>query len=51
MLTAMGIPAETAQTALRFTFEADVTDEELERAADELIAAVSGWVPDAVALQ
>ena len=45
VLTAMGIPSETAQTALRFTFEADVTDEELERAADELIAAVAGRLP------
>ena len=45
VLTAMGIPAETAQTALRFTFEADVTDEALERAADELVAAVTGRVP------
>jgi cysteine desulfurase len=51
VLTAMGIPAETAQTALRFTFEADVTDEDLDRAADELVAAVAGRVPDAVALQ
>ena len=45
VLTAMGIPAETAQTALRFTFEADVTDEALDRAADELVAAVTGRVP------
>ncbi len=45
VLTAMGIPAETAQTALRFTFEADVTDEDLDRAADELIAAVTGRLP------
>ena len=45
VLTAMGIPAETAQTALRFTFEADVTDEALDQAADELVAAVTGRVP------
>ena len=37
VLTAMGIPAETAQTALRFTFEADITDEALDQAADELV--------------
>jgi len=45
VLTAMGIPAETAQTALRFTFESDVTDEALDQAADELVAAVTGRVP------
>ena len=45
VLTAMGIPAETAQTALRFTFEADITGEALERAADELVAAVGGRLP------
>ena len=42
VLTAMGIPAEVAQTALRFSFEADITDAELDRAADELVAAVTG---------
>jgi cysteine desulfurase len=45
VLTAMGIPAGTAQTALRFTFEADVTDEALTQAADELVAAVTGRLP------
>ena len=45
VLTAMGIPAETAQTALRFTFEADLTDEALDQAADELVAAVTGRLP------
>ena len=45
VLTAMGIPAETAQTALRFTFEADVTDDALTQAADELLAAVAGRLP------
>ncbi|MFT4165389.1 MAG: cysteine desulfurase family protein [Microlunatus sp.] len=42
VLTAMGIPAEIAQTALRFTFEAETTDAELDQAADELVAAVTG---------
>jgi len=45
VLTAMGIPTESAQTALRFTFEADVTDEALNQAADELVAAVTGRLP------
>ncbi len=45
VLTAMGIPAETAQTALRFTFEADVSGAELDRAADELVTAVTGRLP------
>ena len=45
VLTAMGIPAEVAQTALRFTFEADITDADLDRAADELGAAISGRLP------
>ena len=45
VLTAMGIPAETAQTALRFTFEADVTGADLDRAADELVSAVTGRLP------
>lgn len=45
VLTAMGIPAEIAQTALRFTFEADITDAELDRAADELVAAMTGRLP------
>ena len=41
VLTALGIPAEIAQTALRFTFEAEVTDADLDRAADELTTAVT----------
>ncbi|HEY5784487.1 MAG TPA: cysteine desulfurase family protein [Microlunatus sp.] len=45
VLTAMGMPTETAQTALRFTFEGDVTDEALDQAADELVATVTGRVP------
>ena len=45
VLTAMGIPAETAQTALRFSFEAEVTDEALTQAADELVHAVTGRLP------
>ena len=45
VLTAMGIPAETAQTALRFTFESDVTDDALTQAAAELLAAVAGRLP------
>jgi cysteine desulfurase len=45
VLTAMGIPAEIAQTALRFTFEADTTDADLARAADELAAAVAARLP------
>ena len=42
VLTAMGIPAEIAQTALRFTFEVETTDVELDQAADELVSAVTG---------
>ncbi|HEY5979687.1 MAG TPA: cysteine desulfurase family protein [Microlunatus sp.] len=45
VLTAMGIPAETAQTALRFTFEAEISDAELEQAADQLIAEVTDRLP------
>lgn len=45
VLTAMGIPAEIAQTALRFTFEAEVTDTDLQRAADELAAALTDRLP------
>lgn len=45
VLTAMGIAAEVAQTALRFTFEADATAADLDRAADQLIAAVTGRLP------
>ncbi|HEU5484262.1 MAG TPA: cysteine desulfurase family protein [Microlunatus sp.] len=45
VLTAMGVPAEVAQTALRFTFEADTTDGDLERAAEELAATLSSRLP------
>ena len=45
VLTAMGIPAETAQTAWRFTFEAAVKDDALTQAADEQLAAVAGRLP------
>ena len=45
VLTAMGIPAEVAQTALRFSFEAEISDLDLDRAADELTAAVAGRLP------
>ncbi|GAB3193774.1 cysteine desulfurase family protein [Nesterenkonia suensis] len=36
-LTAMGFPAEVAQTAVRFTFGTDVSDADLARAAEALI--------------
>lgn len=42
VLTALGLPPEVAQTALRFTFEADTSAADLDRAADELASAVSG---------
>ena len=42
MLTALGLPPGVAQTALRFTFEADTSAADLDRAADELASAVSG---------
>lgn len=45
VLTALGIPAEIAQTALRFTFEADVSDDDLEHAAEALAAAVGARLP------
>lgn len=38
VLTAMGFDRETAQTAIRFTFDEAVSDDELGRAADELVA-------------
>ncbi|MET0767339.1 MAG: cysteine desulfurase family protein [Aeromicrobium sp.] len=38
VLTAMGCPAEIAQTAVRFTFGRGTTAEELDRVADELAA-------------
>ena len=41
VLTALGIPADLAQTALRFSFEADTTDADLNHAADELKSAVT----------
>lgn len=37
VLTAMGVPAEIAQTAVRFTFGRSTTDAELDSAADELV--------------
>lgn len=40
VLRAMGIEREVAQTALRFSFGADVTVEELHTVAQELVAAV-----------
>ncbi|RAN72669.1 cysteine desulfurase [Bacillus sp. SRB_336] len=40
VLTAMGMEREVAQTALRFSFGADVTAGQLDTAADELVAAV-----------
>ena len=45
VLTALGIPAEIAQTALRFTFEADTTEADLDRAADELAATLGDRLP------
>lgn len=42
VLTALGLPPGVAQTALRFTFEADTSAADLDRAADELASAVSG---------
>jgi cysteine desulfurase len=45
VLTALGIPAEIAQTALRFTFEAEVTDADLDAAAEALTAAVGARLP------
>lgn len=40
VLLAIGVPPEVAQTAVRFTFGADITAEELDRAAAELRVAV-----------
>jgi cysteine desulfurase len=40
VLTAMGIPAEVAQTAVRFSFDASVTQEDLAAAAAAVQAAV-----------
>ncbi|MHA7269763.1 cysteine desulfurase family protein [Arthrobacter sp. HLT1-20] len=41
VLTAMGVERAVAQTALRFSFGADVAQQDLARAADELVAAVA----------
>jgi cysteine desulfurase len=41
VLTALGIPAETAQTAVRFTFGADMTRADAESAVTALAASVS----------
>jgi cysteine desulfurase len=41
VLTALGISAEVAQTAVRFSFDASVTREELDVAADAVRAAVA----------
>ncbi|MHA7305542.1 cysteine desulfurase family protein [Arthrobacter sp. TMN-49] len=40
VLTAMGVERAVAQTALRFSFGADVAEDDLARAANELVAAV-----------
>jgi cysteine desulfurase len=40
VLTALGIPRGVAQTALRFSFGADVSADQLATAAEELVAAV-----------
>jgi cysteine desulfurase len=45
VLTAIGVSPEVAQTALRFTFEAETTAADLDRAADELVAAVADRLP------
>lgn len=44
VLTALGIPAEIAQTALRFSFEAGTTDDDLDQAADQLAASIDGAI-------
>lgn len=41
VLTAMGVQREVAQTALRFSFGANATAEQLDTAAGELVAAVA----------
>lgn len=41
VLTAMGIEAEVAQTAVRFTFGRETTDDDLDAAADQLRRAVA----------
>jgi cysteine desulfurase len=40
VLTALGVPAEVAQTAVRFTFSAGITAEELEAVANAVAASV-----------
>ncbi|WP_285243936.1 cysteine desulfurase family protein [Pseudarthrobacter sp. fls2-241-R2A-127] len=42
VLTALGVPAELAQTAVRFSFDAAVTQADLEAAAAAVQAAVAG---------
>ncbi|UUL75064.1 cysteine desulfurase [Pseudarthrobacter sp. Fe7] len=42
VLTALGIAAEVAQTAVRFSFDASVTQEDLDAAAKAVQAAVAG---------
>lgn len=42
VLTALGIPREVAQTAVRFSFDATVTGEDLETAATAVSSAVAG---------
>ena len=42
VLTALGIPASIAQTAVRFSFDASVTAQDLEAAAAAVCSAVSG---------
>lgn len=42
VLTAMGLSAEVAQTAVRFTFGRTTTEPDLDAAADELVRAVGG---------
>jgi len=42
VLTALGVPAELAQTAVRFSFDAAVTQEDLDAAAAAVQAAVAG---------
>lgn len=40
VLTAIGMPSDEARTALRFTFDRTVTDDELDRAAEALAASI-----------
>ncbi|MCC3267026.1 cysteine desulfurase family protein [Arthrobacter gengyunqii] len=41
VLTAMGLDRETAQTAVRFTFTAAIREDDVDRAAQEVVAAVA----------